>query len=110
MIELAASIRTLRNAAKSKLQRPTLVHCSAGVGRTGSFLAMIDALDAIHAGQKVDILEIIGRLRNDRCRLVRAALLRAHSDYGVSDSLPLLIHSLFTAAPTHPLVHLFVCR
>eukprot|EP00037_Helgoeca_nana_P037753 m.17438 g.17438 ORF g.17438 m.17438 type:complete len:786 (+) comp9325_c0_seq1:2-2359(+) len=74
MIELAASIRTLRNAAKSKLQRPTLVHCSAGVGRTGSFLAMIDALDAIHAGQKVDILEIIGRLRNDRCRLVNSVL------------------------------------
>lgn len=74
MLTLAASIRKLRNSVKRKLLRPTLVHCSAGVGRTGSFIAMIDILDAVEAGEKVDINAIIARIRNDRCRLVNSVL------------------------------------
>eukprot|EP00035_Acanthoeca_spectabilis_P024834 m.455589 g.455589 ORF g.455589 m.455589 type:complete len:799 (-) comp20898_c0_seq1:233-2629(-) len=74
MLTLAASIRTLRTAAKSKVQRPTVVHCSAGVGRTGTFISMIDVLDAVHSGEKVDILQIITRLRQDRCRMVTSVM------------------------------------
>ncbi|MBS0625896.1 MAG: hypothetical protein JSS32_07595 [Verrucomicrobia bacterium] len=43
-----------------------LVHCSAGVGRTGTFLASMAAIDAIDRGQPFSIEEIVYRLSLQR--------------------------------------------
>eukprot|EP00041_Stephanoeca_diplocostata_P026826 m.730088 g.730088 ORF g.730088 m.730088 type:complete len:885 (+) comp23052_c2_seq4:343-2997(+) len=50
---------------------PMLVHCSAGVGRTGTFIAIDHVMDAIKDRDVVDLLEIIDTLRDDRTSLVQ---------------------------------------
>ncbi|EDV27258.1 Tyrosine-protein phosphatase non-receptor type 3 [Trichoplax sp. H2] len=50
---------------------PTLVHCSAGVGRTGCFVAIETALDKLRYSEKVDIIAIIKEMRDQRGLLVQ---------------------------------------
>lgn len=45
---------------------PIVVHCSAGVGRTGCFIAICQGLSQLVAEGKVDILGIVCALRCDR--------------------------------------------
>ena len=45
---------------------PILVHCSAGVGRTGCFIAISIGIKQIEAENLVDIVQIVCRLRMDR--------------------------------------------
>jgi protein tyrosine phosphatase len=45
---------------------PLLVHCSAGVGRTGCFLALMTGIKQIDAENLVDVVQIVCRLRKDR--------------------------------------------
>jgi len=50
---------------------PWVVHCSAGVGRTGCFLAIDHGSRLLKVSQKVDVLDIIAKLRKDRAGLVQ---------------------------------------
>jgi len=53
---------------------PTLVHCSAGVGRTGTYITVDRVLDAISAGKKskdLDLDFIMADLRNSRVYMVQ---------------------------------------
>mmetsp|Transcript_19595 Transcript_19595/g.45571 ORF Transcript_19595/g.45571 Transcript_19595/m.45571 type:complete len:370 (+) Transcript_19595:138-1247(+) len=52
---------------------PWVVHCSAGVGRTGAFLAMDMGMRVLAKTHKVDLLDIIADLRKDRAGLVQTA-------------------------------------
>ena len=45
---------------------PIVVHCSAGVGRTGCFIAVCQGLSQLVTEGKVDILGIVCALRCDR--------------------------------------------
>jgi receptor-type tyrosine-protein phosphatase R len=45
---------------------PILVHCSAGVGRTGCFIAISIGIKQIETENLVDIVQIVCRLRMDR--------------------------------------------
>ena len=55
---------------------PIIVHCSAGVGRTGTFIAIEIGMDQIKQEGKVDIAGIVTRLRqltkdhngSDKCK------------------------------------------
>lgn len=53
-----------------------MVHCSAGVGRTGAFIAIDHAIEAYKKKQKVDINAVVERMR--RCRM---ALIQHTSQY-----------------------------
>jgi protein-tyrosine phosphatase len=59
--------------------RPILVHCSAGVGRTGTLLAISSLLPFVRAGKRPPTLRdrdpifvAVDRLRHSRCMLVQS--------------------------------------
>ena len=53
---------------------PILVHSSAGVGRTGIFIAIDIALEQAEEKGWVDIAGIINRLREQRMLMVKTAV------------------------------------
>ena len=52
-------------------QHPILVHCSAGVGRTGTFIAIDVTLEQVDGEGVIDIPGIINRLRQQRMKMVQ---------------------------------------
>lgn len=50
---------------------PVLVHCSAGVGRTGCFLALSIGIKQIDLNNLVDVVKIISHLRMDRGGMIQ---------------------------------------
>ncbi|UYV78905.1 PTPRR [Cordylochernes scorpioides] len=52
---------------------PAVVHCSAGIGRTGCFIATIIGMQQLRAENMVDVLAIVCALRRDRGGMVQTA-------------------------------------
>ena len=50
---------------------PTHLHCSAGVGRSGTYITLDNALDQIEAKSLVDIDVVIVKARNQRMKMVQ---------------------------------------
>lgn len=63
MVELAKA-----HAPSSRA--PLLLHCSAGVGRTGTVVLLEAALDMARAEKRVDIMGLLYKLRQQRVNLV----------------------------------------
>ena len=57
--------------AWSKDKGPIIVHCSAGVGRTGTFISVDMALEQAEKERKVDIAGIVCKLREQRMKMVQ---------------------------------------
>ncbi|KAJ8039810.1 Receptor-type tyrosine-protein phosphatase T [Holothuria leucospilota] len=49
---------------------PITVHCIDGVGRTGLFCALVSAVDQINTERKVDIFQLVNKLRSSRPNMV----------------------------------------
>lgn len=54
-------------------KKPIVVHCSAGIGRTGCFLAILNGMQQLRSNFNVDVLAILCSLRLNRGGLVQTA-------------------------------------
>ncbi|XP_078533352.1 receptor-type tyrosine-protein phosphatase mu-like [Lissotriton helveticus] len=59
------------NALKSPDSGPVIVHCSAGIGRTGTFIALDILLKMAQAEQKVDVFQCTRMMREKRVNMVQ---------------------------------------
>ncbi|KAK7476502.1 hypothetical protein BaRGS_00032250, partial [Batillaria attramentaria] len=57
---------------RKQSQSPLFVHCSAGVGRTGTFIGLDIAMSGAENASKIDVFRIVERMREDRCNMIQA--------------------------------------
>ncbi|NWW88700.1 PTPRV phosphatase, partial [Rhynochetos jubatus] len=74
--ESMTSIMTFRELVQEHIQStkdagPTLVHCSAGVGRTGTFIALDQLLQQMKQEKVVDIFGVVYALRMNRYLMIQ---------------------------------------
>ncbi|KAJ7421764.1 receptor-type tyrosine-protein phosphatase V-like protein [Pitangus sulphuratus] len=74
--ESTTSIMTFRELVREHIQSakdagPTLVHCSAGVGRTGTFIALDRLLQQMKQEKVVDIFGVVYALRMNRYLMIQ---------------------------------------
>ncbi|NWR07876.1 PTPRV phosphatase, partial [Paradoxornis webbianus] len=74
--ESTTSIMTFRELVQEHIQStkdagPTLVHCSAGVGRTGTFIALDRLLQQMKQEKVVDIFGVVYSLRMNRYLMIQ---------------------------------------
>lgn len=70
LLRLVAEVETPETTASSG---PIVVHCSAGIGRTGCFIATRIGCQQLKARGEVDILGIVCQLRLDRGGMIQTA-------------------------------------
>uniref|UniRef100_A0A7N6FLZ7 protein-tyrosine-phosphatase n=1 Tax=Anabas testudineus TaxID=64144 RepID=A0A7N6FLZ7_ANATE len=61
---------------RRKGEEPLMVHCSAGIGRTGVLITMETALTRLDKGQPVFPLDIVKTLRDQRAMMVQTTVQR----------------------------------
>mgnify|MGYP001052755911 CR=1 FL=1 len=55
------------------------MYCSAGIGRTGTYLGLDYLLDEAAAGDHVDVLTCVNKLRKNRVDMVQTVVSGAYS-------------------------------
>lgn len=63
-------------AARTGIVEPAVVHCSAGIGRTGVLVLMETALCLVEANQPVYPLDIVRSMRDQRAMMIQNAVSR----------------------------------
>ncbi|XP_023931908.1 receptor-type tyrosine-protein phosphatase alpha-like [Lingula anatina] len=76
-------------------QGPIIVHCSAGVGRTGTFIALDYLFDQSHAEGKIDIYQLIQGMRASRPKMVQTT----EQYYFIHDVMLEELHCGLTSIP-----------
>ena len=64
-------IRRVRKLHPYSDPRPLLVHCSAGVGRTGTFIVLDSMLERMKTEKSFNIFEFVTNLRKGRISMVQ---------------------------------------
>nr|AAS06903.1 CD45 [Aotus vociferans] len=68
---LLLKLRRRVNAFSNFFSGPIVVHCSAGVGRTGTYIGIDAMLEGLEAENKVDVYGYVDKLRRQRCLMVQ---------------------------------------
>ena len=61
-----------RTVGATLKEKPIVVHCSAGLGRTGTFIAVHTALECFRDKRKVDMKEIASKIRKQREGMIQS--------------------------------------
>ncbi|EYC05788.1 hypothetical protein Y032_0080g1358 [Ancylostoma ceylanicum] len=89
-------LRLLRMVVANKLDcGPIVVHCSAGVGRTGSIILIDIILRKLFSGERVEMVKLFKQLRDQRAHAINMPSLYVFVVYSVLDyirSIPRLRH------------------
>ncbi|KAF6030556.1 hypothetical protein EB796_011137 [Bugula neritina] len=64
-------VRVVRSHMRPEGRGPLVVHCSAGVGRTGTYVAVDRLLQRIQDHDEIDIFSLVMEMREYRCRMVQ---------------------------------------
>ncbi|XP_026119279.1 receptor-type tyrosine-protein phosphatase epsilon isoform X1 [Carassius auratus] len=67
MLKFLKKVKTVNPAHAG----PIIVHCSAGVGRTGTFIVIDAMMDMMHAEARVDVSGFVSKIRKQRCQLIQ---------------------------------------
>uniref|UniRef100_A0A8C1I3E8 protein-tyrosine-phosphatase n=2 Tax=Cyprinus carpio TaxID=7962 RepID=A0A8C1I3E8_CYPCA len=67
MLKFLKKVKTVNPAHAG----PIIVHCSAGVGRTGTFIVIDAMMDMMHAEARMDVFGFVSRIRKQRCQLIQ---------------------------------------
>ncbi|KAL1501326.1 hypothetical protein ABEB36_006668 [Hypothenemus hampei] len=62
-----------RKKSTENIRLPIICHCSAGIGRTGCFLAILNGIQQLRLNKNVDVLAILCSLRLNRGGMVQTA-------------------------------------
>ncbi|KAJ8279114.1 hypothetical protein COCON_G00061800 [Conger conger] len=68
---LLLKLRRRVNAFKNFFSGPIVVHCSAGVGRTGTYISIDAMMEGLEAEGRMDIYGYVVKLRRQRCLMVQ---------------------------------------
>jgi hypothetical protein len=86
-ISMINFIKRVRKAHPYDRQDLLLVHCSAGVGRTGTFITLDSMLERIKAENSVNIFEFVSNLRKQRVLMVQTLVrIASPSILGIDNS------------------------
>ncbi len=71
VISMVNFIRRVRKTHPYSKMDILLVHCSAGVGRTGTFITLDSMMERIKAEETINIYEFVKNLRKQRVLMVQ---------------------------------------
>ena len=77
-ISMVNFIKRVRKAHPYSSQDLLLVHCSAGVGRTGTFITLDSMMERIKAEDSINIFEFVTNLRKQRVLMVQTSVSLMH--------------------------------
>ena len=75
MSVMLSIIRRVRRFHPYSSPKPLLVHCSAGVGRTGTFIVLDSMLERMKTEKSFNIFEFIWQLRAERVEMVQSLVI-----------------------------------
>ncbi|XP_063220442.1 tyrosine-protein phosphatase non-receptor type 5-like [Bacillus rossius redtenbacheri] len=73
LLALASEVEGLRRNSCEDQPGPVVVHCSAGIGRSGCFIALCIGMNQLLRENNVDILGIVCQMRYDRGGMIQTA-------------------------------------
>uniref|UniRef100_A0A3B3Q821 protein-tyrosine-phosphatase n=1 Tax=Paramormyrops kingsleyae TaxID=1676925 RepID=A0A3B3Q821_9TELE len=83
---LLLKLRRCVNSFKNLFSGPIIVHCSAGVGRTGTYIGIDAMMEGLEAEGRMDIYGYVAQLRRQRCLMAQYILIHQalieHTQFG----------------------------
>ena len=76
VMSVISFIRRVRKEHPHSLDQPLLVHCSAGVGRTGTFILLDTVMQQIKNEGTLSIYNVLKNVRGQRMKMVQTKVTR----------------------------------